>query len=347
MRAVVMRSFGGPEVLNVEDVQLPEPGEGEVRVRIGAVLVSFTRDAATRSGNHPYSRAVSLPHILGGDSAGIVDAVGLGVDGSLVGRRVAGSILISCGSCASCAAGHDEACEKLVMVGIHRPGSYAEHVILPAENVHEIPDDLSFVAAAALAGNGPVAGAQLETGGVGEGTWVLVPGASGGLGSTLTILGVRHGARVISLARHGFEMVESLGPEVVLNADREDLADALLEITDGMGVDIVVDNVCVAGLFERYMPALALRGRVVVSGAIGAGVVPLNVRPLYVGVKSILGLRSANRAQKSAFWEEVRAGLRLPAGLVEAFPLERAAEAHARLAEKRKTGHYVLTTGLE
>lgn len=333
--------------MQIEDVPLPEPGPGDVRVRVGSVLVSATRDAATRSGEHPFSKQVTLPHVLGGEPAGIVDAVGSGVEESLVGKRVAGSILITCGACASCEAGHEEICQSLMMVGIHRPGSYAEYVVLPANNVYEIPDDVSFASAVALAGNGPVAWAQLEAGDVTGGTWVVVPGASGGLGSTLTVLGVKRGARVIALAQYGFDAVESLGPEAVLDADREDLADALMEITDGHGADVVVDNIFVAGLFERYMPSLALLGRVVVSGAIGSGVVPLTVRPLYLGGQSILGVRSANPAQTAAFWREAHAGLRLPDELVQTYPLEQTSEVHARITEGQKTGHYALTTGLE
>ena len=89
MRAVVMRGFGDPGVLEIEDVPDPSPQRGEALVRVAAVEVSRTRDVAARSGRHPFSRQITLPHVLGGDFAGVVEAVGDGVDPALAGQRVA------------------------------------------------------------------------------------------------------------------------------------------------------------------------------------------------------------------------------------------------------------------
>ena len=142
MRAVLMRSFGGPEVLAVEEVEVPEPGPDEVLVRVGAVEVSRTRDVATRSGRHPFSREVTLPHVLGGDFAGQVERVGPRVDASLVGRRVAVMNGVFCGRCTACDNGLQHECVNLNMIGIHRWGSYAEFARVPAANLYEIPDDV-------------------------------------------------------------------------------------------------------------------------------------------------------------------------------------------------------------
>jgi NADPH2:quinone reductase len=129
----------------------------------------------------------------------------------------------------------------------------------------------------------------------------------------------------------------------VLDAAREDLADELRRLTDGAGVDVVIDNLALAELFGRYMPALATTGRVVVSGAIAFDPLPLDARSLYVNSQSIVGVRTGNLKRIAAFWETVRDGYRLREDVIERFPLERAADAHVALTERGLSGHVVLT----
>src|ERR1700760_2249415 len=130
MRAATMREFGGEDVLRLEDGPDPVPGPGQVLVRVAAVEVSRPRDVATRTGRHPFSQFVTLPHILGGDFGGVIEAVGEGVDAGLVGRRVAVSNTETCGECEACVSGHSEQCPELSLLGIHRRGSYAEYAVV-------------------------------------------------------------------------------------------------------------------------------------------------------------------------------------------------------------------------
>ena len=220
MRAVVMRAFGDADVLEWEDVGEPSLGPGEVLVRVGAVAVSRTRDLATRTGRHPFSRAVSLPHVLGGDFAGVVEGVGAGVDAGLAGRRVAASCSCPCGVCVPCRTGREPQCSSLEMLGIHRWGSYAELVAVPAANLEELPDDISMSQAAALAANGPIAHTQLEVAEVAAGTWVLVTGVTGALGSLLVALAHARGARVVGLSRRTAAIPEDLVLEARLSRGR-------------------------------------------------------------------------------------------------------------------------------
>ncbi|MGV1050321.1 MAG: alcohol dehydrogenase catalytic domain-containing protein, partial [Solirubrobacterales bacterium] len=201
MRAVLMREFGAEGVLRLEEVEPPRPGPGEVLVRVAAVEVSRTRDIATRTGKHPFSRAVTLPHVLGGDFAGVVEEAGEGVDRGLLGRRVACSATQTCGECEACESGHEERCAELSLLGVHRRGSYAELAVVAAAIVHPIPDDLPMAEAAAMAADGPIALTQLDVAGAGEGSGLLVTGVTGALGSTLAALGGRLGAAVLGLSR--------------------------------------------------------------------------------------------------------------------------------------------------
>lgn len=345
MRAMVMHSFGSEEVLELSDVQAPEPGPGEALVRVGAVEVSGTRDVATRTGKHPFSRQVALPHVLGGDFAGVVEAVGGGVEPGLVGRRVAASCTVCCGECVPCSAGREAQCLRLAMVGIHRWGSYADLAAVPAANLNLIPDELGMAQAAALAANGPIAFTQLEHGRVEEGTWVLVTGATGALGTVLLALAGSRGARVVGLSRRPGEIEPSLAPDGRLDANDDGLGAALLELTGEAGIEAVVDNVAQPAVFARYFPALAAGGRVVVSGAIGTPELPvlaIPAAPFYLRSLSLLGVRTTSARDARRFWELVGRGFRLPDGLVQEHPLEAAGTAHALVASGAGNAHTVL-----
>jgi NADPH:quinone reductase-like Zn-dependent oxidoreductase len=344
VKAIVMHEFGSADVLAVRDVPTPDPGPGEVRVAVRAVAVARTKDVATRSGVHPFSKAVSLPHILGTEHAGAIDAVGQGVRASLVGQRVAVSAVVACGRCRACGRGHEEACASFGLVGIHRPGAYAQFSVVPAENLFPVPGDLDDADAAALAANGPVAHSQLDAGGVGPGSTVVVPGAAGALGSTVAQLAVFRGARVIAVERAGGKSgaLDGLGALAVLDGESPTLAQDIRELTDGAGADCVVDNLGIAALWQAYYPAVADLGRIVVSGAIGREPVPLELGPLYLRSQSIIGIRTGNRRHMAALWEDVGRGFRLRSSLVRPMPLAAAASAHRAVENGENRGQIVL-----
>jgi NADPH:quinone reductase-like Zn-dependent oxidoreductase len=346
MRAIVMRAFGDAHVLALEEVRDPSPGPGEALVRVGAVAVSSTRDIATRTGRHPFSRQVSLPHVLGGDFAGVVEAIGPGLDRALIGQRVAASNSRSCGTCPACQLGNEAQCPDLTMLGIHRWGSYAELSTLPAANLNRIPDNVSLAEAAAMAATGPIALTQLQTGCVTEGAWLLVTGATGALATMLATLGHALSARVIGLSRRPEAIPTALTLAARLNSADPDLADALLTMTSGAGVATAVDNVADGDVFARYFPALATGGRIVVSGAIGGDQLPvlsIPAAPFYLRSLSLLGVRTSAPRDIGAFWRLVHNGLRLPDGLVRELPLDQAAHAHAEMTAGRSVGHTVLS----
>ena len=346
MRAVVMHAFGDADVLELEDVRDPSPGPGEALVRVGAVEVSSTRDVATRTGRHPFSRLVALPHVLGGDFAGVVEATGPGVDPALVGRRVAASNSQSCGRCQACGAGDEARCPELSMLGIHRWGSYAELAVVAAVNLQEIPSDLSLAEAAALAATGPIALTQLQAGHVASGTWLLITGATGALGTAIAALGAELGARIVGLSRRPPSIPPELRLAARLDSAERDLATRLLEVTDGDGIATAIDNIAAGDVFARYFDALAIGARVVISGAIGGAeppVLAVPAGPLYLRSQSLLGVRTTSRADIDRFWDLVHAGFRLPDGLVHELPLDAAPAAHYHVTSGAAVAHTVLT----
>jgi D-arabinose 1-dehydrogenase-like Zn-dependent alcohol dehydrogenase len=346
MQAVVMSDFGSAEVLQWRQLGRPEPGPGEVRIKVEAVVVNTARDVLTRAGAHVFSRFVTPPHILGGEHAGEVDAVGAGVDPGLIGDRVAASATLPCGECEFCLAGRDEACVATGLIGVHRAGAYADYAIAPAANLAAVPDDLSCADAAVLMTTGPVGLAQVRAADVGPGEVLVVPGVSGALGSMAAALAARRGARVVGLARDlARASTMPLAVDTILDAGADDLEDRLREACGPSGAHAVIDNVCVPPIWDACLGVLGVGGRVVISGQMGDGRVELYPRRFYLSNHSILGVRTGNKAMESAFWREVTAGFRLPEGLVSTFPLASAADVHRLVEAGGKVGHYVLIAG--
>ena len=344
MRAVVMHEFGEPDVLALEDVAAPVAGPGEVVVHVAAVAVSRTRDVATRSGRHPLSAHVTLPHVLGGDFSGVVTDIGPGVDPTLLGKRVAAMNTHTCGSCTPCRSGRAFECAHLQMVGIHRWGSYADYTRVYVDALHLLPDGMDWAEAATLAANGPIALTQLRAAGVDENSTVLVPGATGALSTVLTALAATLGARVIGLSRRPDAAASQPGL-IILDAGRPDLSAAITNAAGGFGPDVVVDNVAAPGVFEAYFPTLVNGARIVVSGAIGnpdLPVLPVPAGPLYLRSISLLGVRTATSAATGDFWRLVDDGFRLPPGLLHRRPLADAAAAHRAVTAGTAVGHVVL-----
>ena len=174
MRAIVVREYGGPDVLRLEDVARPEPGPGEVLVEVRAVTVNRTRDLTIANGvpNVP----AALPLVPGLDPAGKVAALGPGVTEFTAGDRVVVCSRRVCGDCRDCRRGNDGDCANTTHVGIHR---YAEYVAVPAASCILIPAGVDAAKAAVLVRHFPTAFQLLDDkAGLAPGEWVLVMGAA-------------------------------------------------------------------------------------------------------------------------------------------------------------------------
>src|SRR6266508_2804934 len=189
MEAIVIREFGPPEVMRLEDVPMPVPGSGEVLMQVHAVSVNRTLDLAVRAGDYP--AAVTLPHVLGVDPSGVVVALGEGVTTRTAGDRVTTGRLLRPPT--------DTA--GPMMLGVHAWGGYAQYVKLPVEATHPIPDAVDFVTATVVSRHAPTALSMLrDHAKLGPDDWVLVMGAAGGLGSAGIQAAKYMGAKVIAAA---------------------------------------------------------------------------------------------------------------------------------------------------
>ena len=342
MKAAVIHEFGPADVLKIVDAQAPKPDAGEVLVRVRAVRVGGLLDIGTRAGRNPFAR-LSFPHILGADFAGEVVEEADGASGFRPGDRVAVSPFIACGRCPACQGGREYGCPNAQLIGVHRQGSYAELVSVPAKNARRIPDRMSYEQAAALALSGPVAFTQFSVAGLRPGDWVLVTAAASGLGLVTALVAKALGARVIATSRKDWkrDMLRDRGFEHVLDTEDAEFATRVGELTEGQGVAIAVDNIASAAMFPKVQAALGRLGRLVSSGAQVAEQVPLDMRSLYLKSQSVVGIRTHTQAALDGFWELAEQGLET---LVDkTFPLDEVVEAHRYVEAEKNFGRVVLT----
>lgn len=343
MQVVAFRTFGPPEVLNIESAPTPAPGPGEVLVRVAAVSVGRLLDTMARAGKQPWAK-YEFPHVLGAENAGVIAQAGAGVDSVAVGDRVAVFPVIRSAANRSRSAGLPELDLDSILIGTHRQGAYAEYIVVPAENVHPVPDGVSATDAAALALAGAVGMTQFErVGGVGPDSRVLVPGATSALGCTTALLARHFGARVVVTSRNAIKrhQLRAHGFEHVVDSASESYGADILSAFDGAGPDIVVDNLGEPAIWRRNLDILAPGGAIVSSGALLGTEMSIDLRQLYRFSQRVVGVRTGSLDAFHSLWMEVERGLRPVVDRV--FDLQQAPEAHRYVERDANVGRVLLS----
>lgn len=352
MRAVRYHRFGGPEELKLEEVSTPKPGPDDILLRVRACGIN-RYDAQLRRGEYGgisleqfyYGEGVSglLPHTLGIEPAGEVAACGANVTNVSVGDRILAHSHISCGSCAQCWSGWDNACPQMTIMGVHRAGGYAEYVLLPARNAIRMPEGLSFEDAACTCVNFGTAWRML----IGRarlqaGETLLVPGGTSGVGHAAIQIGQLAGARVLATGGSPAKLkrLREWGVETVIDHSSTDFADEILKATGGRGADVVIE-VIGAATWERSVRSLALHGRLVCCGAHTGVEVGLNLADLFAKQYEIIGSTRANRTEMETVVGLV-AQKRLTPRIERRFSLDQLPEAHRQLEGREQIGKMVL-----
>ncbi len=342
MKAIVIREFGGPDVLRWEDVETPVPGPGEVLVRVHAVSVNRTLDLQVRQDGGNYG--VTLPLVLGNDPSGVVAAVGPEVEEAKIGDRVAIFGGVECGRCRHCMGGHQRRCASRKMLGVQCWGGYAEFLRIPAVNCVPLPQGLAFAHATVIARHFPLAFGECYLADLKTGDWALVMGAAGGLGSCLVQVAKSLGANTIAAAGtdQRVELAMSLGADFGVNYRRQDLEREVMRITGGHGADAVFENIADPALWPGAFNSLTPGGRLVTVGAHGGGLVTLDVRRLYQRrLRVISGLGVERREDLERSFQLARAGI-FRVLVDRVLPLRQAAEAHRLVETNAPLGKIIL-----
>lgn len=341
MKAVIFHQHGGPEVLTYEDVPDPSIGPTDVLVTVRACALNHL-DLWVRRGLP--GRPAVLPHIPGSDISGVVAAVGAAVTRVKPGERVVISPGVSCGQCPACLRGDDNLCRQYEIIGgYRRDGGYAEYVAVPEVNVIPLPDEISFVEAAAFplvfltAWHMLVTRARIK-----PGEDVLVMGAGSGVGMAAIQIAKLFNARVIATAGTDakLEKARQLGADDVINHSTSDILDEVKRLTDRRGVDIVIEHVGSA-VFDKCVLSLAPGGRLVTCGATTGYEATVDIRYLFSRQLSLLGSFMGSKGELMEAFRFFVAG-RLKPVVDRTFPLVEAAVAHRLMEERQHFGKIVL-----
>jgi NADPH2:quinone reductase len=321
MKAVRYHEVGEPDVLQYEDVPDATFDEGEVLIKVAAVGVNFS-EIGRRRGIFPLPPGMSLPNIPGYECAGVVEGVGLGVEGFVKGDRV---------------------------VAFGQAHTYMEYVAAETERVFKVPDNLSLTDAAVISAPFTTGWeAVVVRGDIQPGETVLVQAAASGVGIGVVQLAKHMGATVIGTASSDekLEWAKEYGLDHGINYISKDPVEEVRRLTGGAGVDAAVDGVG-GDAFNQSLACLKTGGRLLAYGvASGVRTAEFTVPRLWMGNQSIIGV-DANRITRDEFSRVLymlgRGDLR--ATLNRTWPLQEAAEAHRYIEDRKVKGKVALTLG--
>lgn len=288
MRAVLIQSHGKPESVVIGDMPTPEPTPGEVRVRVVAAGFNHV-DLYMRDSGAGITH--NLPLILGVDGAGVVDAVGEGVDSPTPGDRVVLYPIRYCGRCEFCLRGDQMLCLDCKIMGEHINGTFAEYVCMPAYCAYSLPAGLSFESAAVLPTAYLTAWRMVMTRGrIRPAETVLIHGIGGGVALAALQLAKLAGAHVLvtSSSDAKLKKAEDLGAATGINYRTEDVVKRVLEITNGRGVDAIIENVGEA-TWPISLRCVARSGRIVTCGATTGPNPKADLQRIFIRQLRILG----------------------------------------------------------
>jgi NADPH:quinone reductase-like Zn-dependent oxidoreductase len=336
MKAVQLTAHGAPGRLELRDLPDPQPAADEVVVDVRACGVNRL-DLWFEEGALPMP--MRLPRTPGCEIAGEVAALGVDVDQWKVGDRVAVQSNLFCGTCESCRRGEESLCLSGELLGVQRDGGFAEKVLVPSRTLLALPDAVDLATAAALTLAGSTAMHMLtDRAEVHAGDWVLVIGASSGVGSAAIQIAKQLGGRVIATGSTAAkrELALKLGAEFVVDSTRDDWPAEVRRLTEKRGVDLVIEHVG-GEVLRRVFDCLARGGAVVTCGATAGRELPLNLWPFFVKQHRLIGSYGRNQADLRATLEWAAEG-RLKPVIHRVFPLTETASAYAALRDRGVLG---------
>lgn len=336
MRAVTLREHGGVDKLLFEELPTPEPGPGEVLVKVEAVALNHL-DIWVRNGLP--NLKLHYPHILGADITGVV-AKGGG------GWREGDAVIVqpgtSCGRCRECLSGRDNLCRQYRLRGEHVDGGYREYLAVPHNDLLARPAGIDAVHAAALPVTFLTAWQMLVTkANLRPGETVVVLAAGSGVGVAAVQIAKLLGARVIATASSEAKRKRALeiGADEAIDTNAN-LVDAVKALTGKRGAEVIFEHVGKA-TWAQSIQACAKGGRLVTCGATTGWDASTDLRHVFFRQIAILGSTMGTKGELAQVVEQVAAG-RLHPVIDQIFPLEQVREAHTRLEDRAQFGKIIM-----
>jgi NADPH:quinone reductase-like Zn-dependent oxidoreductase len=340
MKAVFFEEHGGPEVLQYGELDDPSAGRGEVLLDVKATSLNHL-DLFVRRGI-PGLR-LPLPHIPGSDAAGVVAAIGEGVEGIAAGDRVLVNPTLSCGKCEFCVRGDASMCRSFKIVGEQVWGACCEKLVVPEQNVIRIPDGFSFEDAAAVplvyvtSWRMLITRARLR-----PSEDVLILGAAAGVGTACIQIAKVTGARVIAAAGSSkkLELCRKLGADVLINYNEEDLVSKVQRVTGKKGVEVCVDYIG-KDTWVKSLQTLAKGGRLVTCGATTGFDPKTDIRHIFFRQLEVIGSTMGTKNELLAPLRLIFDGKMSPV-IDSVFQLEDTADAHKMMEDRKVLGKIVI-----
>lgn len=341
MKAVVIHEHGGLDYLKVEELAEPRIAQNEVILQVRSASLNHL-DIWVRKGRPVLE--LQMPHILGSDAAGIVIDKGTETHGFNIGDEVILNPGLSCGCCEYCRRGEQSQCVSFGIIGMTKPGTFAEKVAVPFYNLWPKPAHMDFNEAAALPLAYQTAWRMLVTrAGLKAGETILIHGIGGGVALAALQLAKLAGAEVIVTSASDEKLVKAkkIGADHTINyKTTSDVAEVVREITHGRGIDIVVDTVGAATWYTDF-EAVRRGGRIVLCGATGGATAQTDLQSLYWNQITVLGSTMGSNEDFRQMLEAVTAAKLKP--IIDSVrPLESIKEATARMENAEQFGKIVL-----
>lgn len=342
MQAIRIHTHGGLDALSIDTLPIPTIRNDEVLIRIKAAALNHL-DLWVRKG----IPGVPLPLIMGSDGAGVIEKIGETaekVSGWKSGDEVIMAPIRSCGKCAACLNEQENLCMHFQIPGEQVDGTQAEYIVVPAQYVFNKPKQLSWEEAAALPLASLTANHMLTRKvQIKSGDWILVWGASSGVGSAAIQIAKSFGARVITTVGSDDkkQLAEKLGADFIINYNDQPVGKAVKDLTNGNGVDVVIEH---SG--EKTWPdslrALKLGGKIVTCGATTGSKVQIDLRALFIKHQQIIGSTMGTRQDLAEVIKLVEHGNFKPI-VGRVFPFREIKAAHEWLEQGRQSGKVVIS----
>lgn len=340
MKAAVITEHGELDKVNVVELARPKPGPGEVLIQVKSAALNHL-DIWVRKGRPGVT--MSMPHILGSDASGVISEMGSQTSGFTVGDEVIVNPGLSCGRCEYCARGEQSECSSFGIVGMSRPGTFAEYIAVPTTNVYRKPTHLSFDEAAALPLAYVTAWRMLMTrAGLKPGQTLLIHGIGGGAALAALQLAKLAGSDVIATSSSDEKLgrAEQIGAKHTINYKRQDVAICVKELTSGRGVDVVFDTVGMA-TWPIDFACVRRGGKIVICGVTSGAKAEINLQALYWNQLIVMGSTMGSDDDFRAMLSAVSSAKLKPV-VDSVFPLAEVREAMSKMEAGQQFGKIVL-----